>query len=215
VPHSVVFLFCCLAFLSNSGLVYGDIEDKAGVFEEEAKSTYRWMGNDFAFCFVTDDGRSSNLAWADTARAMGFRFTIAINHGREAGFVLSSEEAHELANDGFDIGSHSLTHGFAGLPETYPSPPRGSMMGYFLCEDLDPVEGMQYFKAEIERDSLAAFADLPVSDIRVFAYPRHRHGKAVIDSLIAEGYLGARMGSKWDYSENSYGDFNTPPENSW
>jgi hypothetical protein len=176
---------------------------------------YRWSGHDFAFCFVTDDGRLSNLAWADTARAMDFRFTIAVNHGREASYLLSGEQLHQLAAEGFEIGSHSLTHGFAGLPESCPVPPRGSMMGYFLCEGLDPEVAMTYFRVEIERDSLADYANLPLEQIKVFAYPRHRHGRAVIDSLMAEGYIGARMGSIWSVEENSYGDFTEFPANSW
>lgn len=177
-------------------------------------SDYRWMGHDFAFCFITDDGRTSNLAWADTARVMDFRFTIAINCGRSATNVLSEEDVQQLHADGFEIANHSLTHGFAGLPEDCPVGPRGSLMGYFLCEGIEPELAMEYFSAEIERDSLAAFGSFPVSEVKTLAYPRHQHNKAMIDSLIAEGYLGARQGGPNDYLQNTHGDFTSPPENS-
>ncbi len=79
----------------------------SSVLPGPARSEGEWLGHDFAFCFVTDDGRTSNLAWADTARTMGFRFTIAVNHGRTSSTILSAEDIHELAEDGFEIGSHS------------------------------------------------------------------------------------------------------------
>lgn len=211
--YFTLFQSFVLLFVISAGLSYSSPDNNVQNSEQDVN--HRWMGHDFAFCFVSDDGRLSNLAWADTARVMDFRFTIALNHGLDASFVLSGEEAHDLASDGFEIASHSLTHGIAGLPESCPRPPRSSMLGYFHCDDLDPEEAMQYFKAEIERDSLAVFADIPVSDVKVFAYPRHMHNKAVIDSLIEEGYHGARMGSRWDYSPNSYGDYETYPANSW
>ncbi len=43
---------------------------------------YRWMGSHFAFCFISDDGSICNLAWAEKAREMGFRFSMAINAGK-------------------------------------------------------------------------------------------------------------------------------------
>jgi hypothetical protein len=176
-----------------------------------------WEGADFAFCFVTDDGKLSNLAWADTARAMDFRFTIAVNldEGDPSPNELSAEQMHELWEDGFEIAQHGRTHADAGLPLTCPSPPRGSLMGYFMCDEADEQVRMEALTEEISRETLADLSGIPASDIRVVAYPRHRHGKALIDSLQAEGYIGARTGGYYDYDYNSYGDFLTPASNSW
>lgn len=182
-----------------------------------ARAAGPWDGHDFAFVFVTDDGTKCNLAWADTARAMDFRFTIAVNvrSAPLAATRLSKPEIHDLAADGFEIAMHGATHGVGGLPTTCPSPPRGSWMGYFLCAEPDQAARMTAFRAEIERDTLAAACDIPASSIKVCAYPAHRHGKALIDTLRAEGYIGARTGGLWDYVTNSYGDFTFMASNSW
>lgn len=176
-----------------------------------------WDGHDFAFCFVTDDGTRCNLAWADTARVMDFRFTIAVNvrSATPANTRLTKQEIHDLAGEGFEIAQHGASHGTAGLSLSCSSPPRGSWMGYFMCTDPSPAERMVALKAEIERDTLAANCGLPPSAIKVCAYPMHRHGKALIDSLQAEGFIGARTGGLWDYNSNSYGDFTTMARNSW
>ena len=177
----------------------------------------RWNGHDFAFCFVTDDGRRSNLAWADTARVMGFRFTIAVNarSGANFGTKLTEQEIHDLWADGFDIGQHGASHGEAGLTAACAQPPRGSWKGYFLCSDPDVATRMTYLKADIERDTIATLCNIPTNDIKVAAYPRHWHGKALIDSLRAEGFLAARTGGLWDYVSNSNGEFTTFARNSW
>jgi hypothetical protein len=163
--------------------------------------TYRWDGHDFVFCFVTDDGNRANLAWADTAMVMDFRFTIAVNVNvdNKAGSdrKLSHAEMHALAADGFEIAHHGRTHGMGGLATSCSVPPRGSLMGYFLCDEPCEEERMLALMAEISRDTLAYHCELPLSSIRVMAYPRHRHGIALIDSLIAEGFIGARTGGKW------------------
>jgi len=54
-----------------------------------------------------------------------------------------------------------------------------------------------------------------VGAVRAFAYPRHKHTMAIIDGLVDEGYLGARMGCQWAEEANSYGDFSTLPRNGW
>ena len=181
------------------------------------KTDYRWLGHDFAFCFITDDGKLSNLAWADTARAMGFRFTIAVNLGltEENPTSLSYSQIHQLAEDGFEIAQHGFSHGWDGLDDSCSVPPRGSLLGYFLCDQPDEATRMQYLAREIERDSFTTLCDIPAEEIRTVAYPRHRHNKALIDRLIAEGYLGARTGGRWDEETNSYGDFTQPARNGW
>lgn len=177
-----------------------------------------WRGHDFVFCFVTDDGRACNLAWAETAREMGFRFTIAINvysHTYEDPTVLTVEQVRDLAEDGFEIANHGYSHGNLGLPEACPKPPKGSLLGYFLCEGVDPSEAMEALHVEIERDSVAAFCDIPEASVRTLAYPRHLHGKALIDSLIAEGYIGARTGN-WNATDLfSNGEFPLYARNGW
>ncbi len=177
----------------------------------------KWDGYDFAFCFVTDDGTKCNLAWADTARVMDFRFTIAVNvrSGVLSSNKLTVQQVHDLAADGFEIAQHGASHGQAGLPVACTSPPRGSWMGYFLCSEPGEQARMTALKADIERDTIAATCNLPVSSIRVCAYPQHLHGKALIDSLIAEGFIGARTGGIWDPSGYSYGDFTFMSSNSW
>jgi hypothetical protein len=179
---------------------------------------YRWAGHDFVFCFITDDGRSPNLAWADVARDMDFRFTIAVNIQRDIANYpgeLTVSDIQTLAADGFEIAQHGYSHGFEGLSETCPIPPRGSLPGYFLCDDVDPDSAMVYLHAEIERDSIATVAQVSSSAIRTVAYPRHRHTKAVIDSLISEGYIAARTGGVSDFDMNSFGDFDTQSRNGW
>lgn len=182
-----------------------------------ARALGNWDGHDFAFCFVTDDGTKCNLAWADTARVMDFRFTIAVNvhSGVLSPTKLSRQEIHDLGADGFEIAQHGASHGQAGLTPACTSPPRGSWMGYFLCNEPSESARMASLMNEIERDTIAGNCDLPASSVRVCAYPAHRHGKALIDSLIAEGFIGARTGGLWDYVNNSYGDFNFMASNSW
>ncbi len=177
----------------------------------------KWDGSDFAFCYVTDDGTQCNLAWADTARVMDFRFTIAVNarSGVLSPNKLTVQQIHDLAEDGFEIAQHGASHGQNGLPLACSSPPRGSWMGYFRCSEPDESARMAALKADIERDTIATICDIPVSGIRVCAYPQHLHGKALIDTLIAEGFVGARTGGKWDPSGYSYGDFTFMSSNSW
>lgn len=182
-----------------------------------ADKTYRWNGHDFAFCFLTDDGTRSNLAWADTARVMGFRYTIAVNvkSGTLSSTRMTKQEIRSLYLDGFEIAQHGRTHGEAGLTTACASPPRGSWKGYFLCAEPDMQTRMTYLKADIERDTIATVCDIPVTSIRTAAYPRHLHGKALIDSLRTEGFIAARTGGLWDYVNNSNGDFTTFAHNSW
>jgi hypothetical protein len=89
-------------------------------------------------------------------------------------------------------------------------------MGYFLCTDpASQAARMASLRGEISRDSIATYCNLPASSIRVLAYPRHLHGKALIDSLISAGYIGARTGGRYDYLTNSCGDFNVQARNGW
>lgn len=182
-----------------------------------AEGSYRWQGHDFAFCFVSDDGACANLAWADTAEAMGFRFTIAavVRSTPPVPAYLTPGQLHELHTRGFEIAQHGRSHGWDGLGATCPVPPRGSWMGYFLCEDPPAPQRLAALAPEISPDTIAVLCDIPRADVRVAAYPRHLHGRALIDSLIAAGYLAARTGGKWAYSTNSYGDFTTVARNSW
>lgn len=175
---------------------------------------YRWDGADFAFCFISDDGTICNLGWAEKAREMDFRFTIAVNIDKQNWNYLTPDSMLALYQGGFEIANHSRTHGFAGLPTDCPRPPLGSLLGYWECDVL-PEVSMPYFSAEIERDSLALRTGIPVEAIRTLAYPRHMHSKAIIDSLNAEGYIGARYGENSSYSYYSNGDFADPARNSW
>lgn len=188
------------------------------VAQDKETESWRWFGHDFVFCFLTDDGNSPNLAWAETAREMGFRYTIAVNvktSSSDHPFYLTLQQIHDLAEDGFEIANHSYSHANDCLPETCPYPPKGSLMGYFLCEELDPVDAMAGLHAEIERDSVSVLCDLDVETIKTLAYPRHLHGKALIDSLIAEGYIGARTGGWTSTNLYSYGEFPEYAHNSW
>jgi len=189
-----------------------------GFAQTPGDTWYRWFGHDFAFCFVTDDGCLPNLAWAELARAMDFRFTIAINirHTHNGWFdVLTLEDLETLAADGFEIAQHGYSHGHEGLSEACPMPPRGSLMGYFMCAGEEQAEVLEALHAEIERDSLAVIDGLSAADVRTLTYPRHLHGKALIDSLIAEGYVAARTGGKYSYAEYSYRDFDRVARNGW
>lgn len=182
-----------------------------------ARAEGPWDGHAFAFCFVTDDGRKSNLAFADTARVMDFRFTIGVNvNSSPAGTMeLTLSEMHELWEDGFELAQHGGSHASIGLDPACPQPPSGSLMGYFMCEGTDEQSRMEYLAQEISADTLSTWTCIPRQDVRVVAYPRHRHGKALIDTLRAAGYIGARTGNRWGYSSDSYGDFTTMARNSW
>jgi len=181
---------------------------------EAPRDDYRWDGHDFVFCFVSDDGRTHNLGWAELAIEAEFRFTIAINPGADWWALLTGSDVHELASQGFEIAGHSYSHGRAGLPEDCPMPPRGSLLGYFRC-DVDPDTAMVYFQAEIERDSVVVFGDLPPGTVNTLAYPRHMYNHAIIDSLIAEGYIGARSGGAGSTHYWSDGEFTEYPCNCW
>ncbi|MBU8869997.1 MAG: T9SS type A sorting domain-containing protein [Gemmatimonadales bacterium] len=182
-----------------------------------AGNDYRWNGHDFVFCFVTDDGARTNIGWADTAQVMDFKFTIAVNarEGVPNPNFLSGAEAHQLYLDGMEIAQHGFSHGFLGLPCSCSVPPRGSLLGYFFCTELEESLRMQFLAVEVERDSVASWGELPSENVTVVAYPRHLHNKALIDVLIAEGFIGARTGGRWNYSINSYCDFNVQARNSW
>lgn len=178
-------------------------------------TAYRWQGHPFVFVFTTDDGTKCNLGWAEVARAMDFRFTISVNKPQPYPTRLTAAEMHQLYEDGFEISSHTYSHGQAGVPLDCPIPPRGSLLAYDLCEGFAPGEAMTYFQAEIERDSIAAIADIPVTQVRTLTYPNHRYSHAVIDSLRDEGFLGARFGENSSYGIYSYYEFTAPARNSW
>jgi hypothetical protein len=180
-----------------------------------SRGQYRWEGHDFAFSFVSDDGLDDNMDWAQHGLANGYRFSIAvIGNNLEIPGFLTVEQVVELHDLGFDIMSHSYSHGNNGLPPECPTPPRGSMQGYWLCE-VDHAEAMTAFHNEISRPVLAQITGLPMSDIRTFAFPRHLHSKAILRALVEEGYVGARCGGKTSYFSDSGGDFTTPAHNSW
>lgn len=146
----------------------------AAVCPAHADDSYRWNGHDFAFVFVTDDNTRCNNAWADTARVMDFRFTIAANVKRGASLPtkLRPFELKELQENGFEIAQHGRTHGEAGLTSACAYPPRGSWKGYFLCPEPDGPSRMDFLKKDIECDTLAAVCEIPVGAIKVAAYPR-------------------------------------------
>jgi len=175
----------------------------------------RWEGHSFVFAFVTDDGTNYNLGWADVARQMGFRFTIAVNQSADHPLKLTAADMHTLYEDGFEIANHGYGHGHTGVSPECPIPPRGSFLAYYMCDGFEPGEAMTLFKAEIERDSLSSFVGMPLEAVRSVAYPNHRYSTAVIDTLMDEGYLGARYGENSSYSSFSYGEFTTPARNSW
>lgn len=174
----------------------------------------RWNGHPFVFVFMTDDGTACNLGWAEVARAMDFRFSIAVNEGRITN-RLTPEQMHGLQAEGFEIAQHGHSHGFDGVPVDCPAPPRGSLQAYFDCPDMDPVAAALVLEQEISRSRLETLADLPAGAVRTVAYPRHMHSMALIDTLIAEGFIGARFGGNGSYVAYGSGDFDAPARNSW
>ena len=92
-------------------------------------SEYRWGGAEFAFCFISDDGTVCNLGWAQKARDMGFRFTIAMNEEKDEWRNLTADSLLSLWEQGFEIANYSRSHGFTGLLDTCPIPPRGPCWG--------------------------------------------------------------------------------------
>ena len=211
-----VLLFCgfflLLVGLKNNCSAHGN----DGVeLDQTPRPESPWMGYDFVFCFVTDDGQACNSAWVDVGLEMDFRFTISINSAYNQPTKLTGEQLHGFWVDGFEIANHSYSHGLFGLPESCDYPPRGSMAGYFMCKEITPEQALIDFVREIDRDSLATKADIPVDSIKSFVYPNGIHTKVVIDSLVTEGYLGARIVGEWDEAHWSYGDFTTRPLNGW
>jgi len=180
---------------------------------DQRPDTWRWQGHDFVFCFVTDDGTTCNLGWAELGREMDFRFTIAVNQKTLGNWNrLTTAECNVLAADGFEIAQHAYSHGFDGVPESCSTPPRGSLGAYFDCAG-DPDSLAFYFEREIDRASLADAIGWTVDEVRTVAYPRHIHGKDIIDGLVAEGYLGARAYKAGN--SPGYSDFTTLPVNTW
>jgi hypothetical protein len=174
----------------------------------------RWNGHPFVFVLMTDDGTNCNLGWAEVGRAMDFRFTIAVNAGRITN-RLTPEQMHELQEEGFEIAQHGHSHGFDGVPVDCPSPPRGSLQAYFDCPDMDPVAAALALEQEISPERLETLASLPAGSVRTLAYPRHLHSRALIDSLVSEGFIGARFGGNGSYAAYGSGDFDVPARNSW
>lgn len=175
----------------------------------------RWNDHPFVFVLMTDDGTKCNLGWAEVAREQGFRFTIAVNAGRSTPRLLSAADMHLLAEEGFEIAQHGHSHGFDGVPASCPTPPKGSLQAYFDCPDLDPVAAGAALQAEISASRLESLADLPAGTVKTLAYPRHLLSKALIDTLNAEGFTGARYGDNGSYALFSGGDFTVPARNSW
>ena len=117
-----------------------------------------------------------------------------------------------------------------GTPAGYQgSAGAGALQGYFhpgvwdsLGWDWDNAEQhyyrtdlthRQHFLAEISRDSVATIIDIPPDEVTTFAFPQFRYSSAIIDSLIAAGYQGARFGG---YPNSpSQGDIANDPRNSW
>ena len=181
------------------------------------ETTYRWQGHDFAFCFVTDDGTRANEAWVDTALVMDFRYTIAVcsSSNQPSPTRLTHAQIHDFWALGFEIGQHGATHAVRGLDPSCPNPPRGTLLGYFTCEEPDFPERMIALHGEVSRDTLAHYDELPAADVRVVAYPQHLHCAALIDTLIAAGYIGARTGSRWNPAHDSNGDLVDYSRNGW
>ncbi len=73
-----------------------------------------WNGHPAAFCFSTDDGRSLNLAYADTLAARGLPMTAFITWdylGWPQGDHLSRGDLLDLqARGNVEIGTHGLSH---------------------------------------------------------------------------------------------------------
>lgn len=199
-----------LAFIAL-GLLLGTAATT--IAADEQRPDWRWQGHDFVFCFISDDGTTCNLGWAELGYEMDFRFTIGVNQKTLGGWNrLSTGQCQDLAANGFEISQHAYSHGLDGLPESCPKPPRGSLGGYFQCEG-HPDSLAFYFQREIDRENLACGIGWTVDEIQTVAYPRHIHGKDIIAGLVAEGYLGARAYK----AANSpyYSDFTTQPVNTW
>ncbi len=81
---------------------------------EYAADPAPWNGHAAAFCFSTDDGRSLNLAYADTLAARGLPMTAFITWTYldwPGGDHLSREDLVALhARGNVEIGAHSLSH---------------------------------------------------------------------------------------------------------
>lgn len=182
------------------------------------EKNFRWKGHPFVFVFTTDDGTSCNLGWAELARQKDFRFTIGYNSWAKyypSGKRLSPEQAQMLHDEGFEIANHTYSHCQTGVPVECPMPPRGSLLAYFDCEGFAPGEADRLLHVEISRDSVATICRMPFEDVRTLLYPRHRHSKAIIDSLVAAGYIGARYGDNTSYLGFSNEDFDVPARNAW
>lgn len=212
------FLLALSLLALNFVSVKGIDARPVGAPGEPEKSASRWKGHPFVFVFTTDDGTACNLGWSETGRDMDFRFTIGVNPWSKyypSERRLTPEGMHQLHADGFEIAQHTYSHCQVGVPTNCPMPPRGSLLAYTQCENFDPYTASVLFQAEIERDSVAAVAEVPVYDVRTLTYPRHMYSRAIIDSLIGEGYIGARYAENSSYFGYGNYEFTAPARNSW
>jgi FlgD Ig-like domain len=190
--------------------------------EKPDDDIYRWLEHDFVFCFISDDGMMCNLGWADKAREMDFRYTLAVNPdflGHTE--YLTHSDMNQLILDGFEISNHSASHATLGMTQCSPDTlipfcdeNYWSLLGYFNYTGSfqDSTWSMPYFRNEIRRQKLSdLYAGLEFSDVKTFVYPSHGHSVEIVHTLFDWGYLGARNGS----GALGESDFSTLPSNSW
>lgn len=115
-----------------------------------------------------DDGNPHDLEIAELLRARGLPGTFYVPlRGLHGSAVLAGSDLRSLASQGFEIGGHGVTH--AELPG---------------CQPRALEREVSASKQRLE-DTLGA-------SVAMFAYPRGRHNRKVIEAVKQAGYLGAR-----------------------
>jgi peptidoglycan-N-acetylglucosamine deacetylase len=115
-----------------------------------------------------DDGNPYDLEIAELLQARGLPGTFYVPlRGLHGSALLSGKDLRALTAAGFEIGGHGISH--AELPECSPEGLTNEVKG--CKESLEDTLG---------------------SPVSMFAYPRGRHNRKVIEALKRAGYLGAR-----------------------
>ncbi len=130
-----------------------------------------WSGGPQAPRVVTtswDDGNPCDIQIAEMLRARGLPGTFYVPlRGLHGSAVMTGSDVRSLAEHGFEIGGHGVTH--VELP---------------MCEP-------RALRTEVAESKLS-LEDTLGNSVAMFAYPRGRHNRKVIEAVKQAGYVGAR-----------------------
>lgn len=177
-----------------------------------------WGGKEFAFIFISDDGASHNVGWADAYSLAGVpnNLTLAVQSERLKTIStpsLSQAQINTLYTDGNAFINHTFDHcngGPSGWNNTNAPGLFGTLRGYIIDATQHHVftswsQAMPYYKNNIDRDTLtyltstgARIPNQPRSATTTMAFPGNAFLPENMWDAYRLGYKGARVGYSWN-----------------